>query len=87
MFQNFCLVVCALCFAQNPFLQDACFKYSAQIMCFLVWTAPLYKFAYARGHRAAHEEVYQHERALAKTKALAEHRLERALARKARQDE
>ena len=54
MFQNLCLVFCALYVAQNPFLQDACFKYSPQIMCFLVWTALLYKFAYARG-RAARE--------------------------------
>ena len=54
MFQNLFLVFCVLCFAQNPFLQDACFKYSAQIICFLNWTAFLYKFAYARG-RAARE--------------------------------
>ena len=60
MFQNLCLVCCALCFAQNPFLQDACFKYSPQIMCFLVWTALLYKVAYARG-RAAREAEHAAE--------------------------
>ena len=79
MFQNLCLVFCALYVAQNPFLQDACFKYSPQIMCFLVWTALLYKFAYARGHRAAHEEVYQHERALAEEEAREEYRKEQEL--------
>ena len=60
MFQNLCLLFCALYFAQNPFLQDACFKYSPQIMCFLVWTALLYKFAYARG-RAAREAEHEAE--------------------------
>ena len=56
------LVFCALWFAQNPFLQDACFKYSAQIICFLNWTAFLYKFAYARG-RAAREAEHVAETA------------------------
>ena len=56
------LVFCALWFAQNPFLQDACFKYSAQIICFLNWTAFLYKFAYARG-RAAREAEHAAEMA------------------------
>ena len=70
------LVFCALWFAQNPFLQDACFKYSAQIICFLNWTAFLYNFAYARGraareaeHAAEHAaEIAEHEAKIAEFK-------------------
>ena len=61
MFQNLCLVFCALYVAQNPFLQNS-LEYSPQIICFLVWTALLYKFAYTRG-RAAREAEHESEMA------------------------